>query len=357
MKYLSTIISLIIAGSVFGQDIYWTGNRDAWGGGDHNNFSTEPGGTEYVRLYGSDNAPEPQVFHHHYDENVLAQPELNVSMNRIGQTILSMNITSATPDSGFRFDTTEENSVDIVLSGPVNVHSGIHNAFNAGGIAGITLTQDAVWTVAEGAKMTWRIPLPGLTGGESLTKNGGGTLLLNGMTTGYTGQTLVNEGSFGGSATLSGTLHFAAGTNYSFSPFATTVVNGTVSFDSFGIENVDNLSADSALGTYPIMTGNVNTANLRNLGEANAVDLGDDIRAWFDLTGDVLSLVVNAPAMWAHFPIVNEIGDVDTGGLMGWINVSHGDWVYSYDFGTWVHLPEERVILGLGAWGLVMEGN
>ncbi len=52
---------------------------------------------------------------------------------------------------------------------------------------------------------------------------------------------------------------------------------------------------------------------------------------------------------WAGYPIANSNGDVDTGAWLGWINVSHGDWVWKYSTGQWVYLPEDYVTDG-GAW-------
>ena len=48
---------------------------------------------------------------------------------------------------------------------------------------------------------------------------------------------------------------------------------------------------------------------------------------------------------------------VDTGDWMGWLNVSNGDWVWSYDLGAFLYLPEEHV-MDSGAWTFVpMPGN
>lgn len=52
--------------------------------------------------------------------------------------------------------------------------------------------------------------------------------------------------------------------------------------------------------------------------------------------------------LWSGYTVL-ENGDVDTGDFLGWINVIHGDWVWSYNEGCYIYLPEEIVSVG-GAW-------
>lgn len=354
MKTYSFLLSLFAVVSVGAQDIHWTGLHNAWGGGDHVSFSTMPGGNDYVRLYGVENAPEPQVYHHYYNENVLTGSNTSISMNRTDQTMLSIDLTSATAASGFSFTTSITLSENHSLAGPINVNSGIHGFSNTGDASGITLTQSSVWTVADGAQLSWGLPLTGLSGSEGLTKRGGGTLLLDGVAFSFSGQTHIESGAFGGDASFAGDFHFGANARLLFDPFNVLSVSGSVSFDSFGIDSLGNVDLYSPIGTFRLISGNLNSANIRNVGEENAYDLGDGISAWFSIDNDGLSLVVSAPVSWAHFKVDNS-GRVDTGSVLGLINVRNGEWVYSYALKNWVYLPEDLMRLGSGAWGFVFE--
>ena len=55
---------------------------------------------------------------------------------------------------------------------------------------------------------------------------------------------------------------------------------------------------------------------------------------------------------WAGFPI-EESGNVNTGDFLGWINVNHGDWVWSYDESRFIYLPE-GIVDGRGTWLYVL---
>lgn len=57
---------------------------------------------------------------------------------------------------------------------------------------------------------------------------------------------------------------------------------------------------------------------------------------------------VEMPAMWAGYP-VDELGWVDTGTWMGFLNVIAGDWVWSASLATYIYLPESLVSPS-GAW-------
>ena len=55
--------------------------------------------------------------------------------------------------------------------------------------------------------------------------------------------------------------------------------------------------------------------------------------------------------VWAGLP-VDENGNVDTGDVLGWINVSSGNWVWSYNLEAWLYL-EEPTDLSAGVWSYV----
>lgn len=77
------------------------------------------------------------------------------------------------------------------------------------------------------------------------------------------------------------------------------------------------------------------------------------LNAFFNIDAIVLNGTVelsgNGTPRWAGYDILNEAGDVDTGNLLGFINVSNGDWVWSYNLAKWIYLPESLVTQS-GTW-------
>lgn len=121
--------------------------------------------------------------------------------------------------------------------------------------------------------------------------------------------------------------------------------------DEFGTEKT---AADFRNGTTePLVTFFMGT--VAGLAE-NPVDgdpfFVDDL--YIDVTGLNLSSPLDSdPGMsWAGYPMDAD-GWVDTGDWMGLINVV-GDFVYSYDIGSWLYLPEDHVAED-GAWTYVIK--
>lgn len=52
---------------------------------------------------------------------------------------------------------------------------------------------------------------------------------------------------------------------------------------------------------------------------------------------------------WAGYPIAPDGHSVDTTPLLGWIDITHGDWIWSYALGKYIYLPENNVSSS-GAW-------
>jgi autotransporter-associated beta strand protein len=191
--------------------------------------------------------------------------------------------------------------------------SGSSNFFRGGGTSGdLRLDVNNVTTLA------------GVTG----TTSGGGTA--TGITIGGTGQliisgsaavtdaitlqdsvrimvenslasTVVTVGAgnaIGGDGTILGSLAFASGADFLFDPLKTLTVNGaSVTFGGFGISDLIGFSAAIPDGSYTLIDGSavINTANLSNLGAANAVDLGGGRSAYFE-TGSLVLQVVPEPS-------------------------------------------------------------
>ena len=154
----------------------------------------------------------------------------------------------------------------------------------------------------------------------SLAKSGTGTWTLSGTNT-YTGDTTVIAGTLlisdtgsvtsnvtvqggariGGAGTIAGNLTLDSGSFLTFSLTDTLHVStGAVNFGlgGFGVANLSGLTNSVAAGTYQLISGTVNTANLNNVGLANAFELGGGKSAYFQIASLDL-VVVPEPATWA----------------------------------------------------------
>jgi autotransporter-associated beta strand protein len=104
--------------------------------------------------------------------------------------------------------------------------------------------------------------------------------------------------AIGGDGTIAGALTLNAGAGFVFDAAKTLTVNGaSVSFGDFGVSDLIGFSAAVPDGTYTLIDGlaAVSTANLRNLGSANAYDLGSGRSAYFE-TGSLVLKVVPEPS-------------------------------------------------------------
>lgn len=176
-------------------------------------------------------------------------------------------------------------------------------------------TSDSTFTIDGAGSATFGGVLTNGAGALlNLVKDGAGTQTLTGAHT-YAGTTdilagaLVVDGSLGssmlvdvrsgaaigGAGVIAGSLLFRDGSDLLFDAARTLTVDGaSVSFENFGISNLRGFNASVADGTYTLLAGlaNINFANLRNLGVANAYSLGDGRHAFF--TGGDLVLHVTA---------------------------------------------------------------
>lgn len=107
--------------------------------------------------------------------------------------------------------------------------------------------------------------------------------------------------AIGGNGTILGSLTFNSGADFIFDIGKTLTVNGaSVTFADFGISDLIGFSAAIGDGSYTLIDGSaiINTANLRNLGLANAVDLGGGRSAYFT-EGSLVLQVVPEPSAFA----------------------------------------------------------
>lgn len=138
--------------------------------------------------------------------------------------------------------------------------------------------------------------LTGISTYTGATTVSGGTLVVDG-TLGATNISVGSGASFGGDGSVGGAISFSGTSNLLFSTTATLDVAGTVSFTgSFGIANLSGLTNAVSDGTYTLLggSGSVSASLLNNIGVGNAFDLGLGKRAYFDLGGDNLNVVVSA---------------------------------------------------------------
>ncbi len=97
------------------------------------------------------------------------------------------------------------------------------------------------------------------------------------------GVTVQDGGRIGGEGTVFNDLHFEEGAQFDFSTSLTLNVNGTVTFDGFGIANVVADWASLDLNTpYTLIDGDINVANLANLGSGAAAEVGNGRSAYFE---------------------------------------------------------------------------
>jgi autotransporter-associated beta strand protein len=179
----------------------------------------------------------------------------------------------------FRIDANNKTT----LSGPWSATSGTGTA------TGITIGGTGVLALSgNGSLLT-----------ETITLTDTATLALDGS---LGGSVAVNSGAtLGGDGSIAGSLSLLAGAKFTFDLNKTLSVNGaTVSFGSFGVNNLVGLDSSVASGTYKLIDGTAtfNTANLNNLGAANAYDLGGGKSAYFSI-GSLDVNVVPEPSTYA----------------------------------------------------------
>lgn len=131
--------------------------------------------------------------------------------------------------------------------------------------------------------------------GTAVAVNDGGTLIVNGIindASAGSGVDITAGGTVGGDGAIIGgrNLLLREGSQFQFDPIATLSLDtgGTVFFYSdWGMANILGLDGSTDLGTYTILEGiiddtTVPEANLLNVGEGAAVNIGGDRYAFFE---------------------------------------------------------------------------
>lgn len=69
-------------------------------------------------------------------------------------------------------------------------------------------------------------------------------------------------------------------------------------------------------------------------------------------TSPRLNVLFIAVKNWASYLYYDDVGSVNTGNFIGWIDVSTAPWIYSYGLDKFIFLPEENVTPE-GAWSYI----
>jgi autotransporter-associated beta strand protein len=180
--------------------------------------------------------------------------------------------------------------------------------------SGGTMTMtNSRWSVAAAQSAHVASALQG-TGG--FVKSGEGTLILAGSNN-YIGPTVIEAGrlvidgdhaalkddmvvragaALGGGGRLGGLLALEAGAGWIFAPQSTLTVAGAI-LGGFNLSQVEGLNPATPIGRYRLIEGLVeDVEQFSPSGEASAVDLGNDRRAWLEIGPDFVELVVAPPA-------------------------------------------------------------
>ncbi|NDG86946.1 MAG: hypothetical protein EBY15_03250 [Gammaproteobacteria bacterium] len=129
---------------------------------------------------------------------------------------------------------------------------------------------------------------------------GAGTQITAGglLVTGSIGGGVVDvssAASIGGTGRIGGNLNLQSGAYFKFAPGNTLVVTGSATFGGFGVANIDGLTSSTPDGTYTLISGLVNFANVSNVGASNAYSLGGNKSAYLQ-QGSMDLVVVPEPS-------------------------------------------------------------
>ena len=131
---------------------------------------------------------------------------------------------------------------------------------------------------------------------------GAGTQITAGglLVTGSIGGGLVDvsgTASIGGPGRIGGDLNLQAGAEFSFVPGNTLAVTGSATFGGFGVDDILGLTSSTPDGTYTLMSGLINFANVSNVGASNAYSLGGNKSAYLQ-QGSLQLVVVPEPSVF-----------------------------------------------------------
>ncbi len=175
------------------------------------------------------------------------------------------------------------------------------------GSAGIILGRAQTWT-NNSTSYSLIVNAP-IAGAFAFTTHDTGTIVLGG-TNSYgslnvtSGKATLNGSIAGTIVTLTGRtgrtggdLNLQAGAMFSFVAGNTLAVTGSATFGGFSVADIQGLSSSTPDGTYTLMSGLINFANVSNVGAGNAVSLGGNKSAYLQ-QGSLQLVVVPEPSVF-----------------------------------------------------------
>ncbi|MFA5689242.1 MAG: beta-galactosidase [Kiritimatiellales bacterium] len=180
---------------------------------------------------------------------------------------------------------------DIINAGSLLIN-GASGSFNFSGTLRDGMAPDGASTfslVKEGGS-TQTFSGTGTYSGTTVVK--AGTLIIDGEFSSVTNLISVESGAvFGGNGVLGAPVSFAAGAQLAFSTKPLTAAAFT--FKNFSATDVAGIHSGVKDGTYKLLAGKINAANIKNVGKSNAVDINGR-SVYFEVNGSALNLIVGS---------------------------------------------------------------
>jgi autotransporter-associated beta strand protein len=200
-------------------------------------------------------------------------------------------------------------TIDVALAAPLTISTPLTSTAFGNSTGGLGLTKTGLGTLTLGGANTYAGTTSILAGTLALGPTASLATAAIGVASGATfdvsalsGFTLGSGQRLGGAGGILGSLSFGSGSKLVFSTTDTlTVTSGTVSFfagtpgSQFGIDDLIGLDATTPQGSYTLISGSVDPANLDNVGSGAAYSLGDGRSAYFE-SGSLSVVVVPEPA-------------------------------------------------------------
>ena len=203
-------------------------------------------------------------------------------------------------------------TIDVALAAPLTISTPLTSTAFGNSTGGLGLTKTGLGTLTLGGANTYAGTTSIVAGTLALGPTASLATAAIGVASGATfdvsalsGFTLGSGQRFGGAGGILGSLSFGSGSKLAFSMTDTlAVASGTVSFfagtpgSQFGIDDLIGLDATTPQGSYTLISGSVDPANLDNVGSGAAYSLGDGRSAYFE-SGGLSVVVVPEPGSWA----------------------------------------------------------
>jgi autotransporter-associated beta strand protein len=216
------------------------------------------------------------------------ESSVNLDGGTLDMTGGTITVDTFTLESGTLKNLSQFNSGDTTGAELVKTGAGTLNIEGDNTFTGATM-------INEGTVALITAGTNNIANSSAITVAEGATFDLSGVTNGFT---LAAGQALGGDGTIIGDLTLASGALFTFNESDTLAVTGTISFEGFSITDLEGLDSSTIAGTYNLITGNVDSTNISNIGSENAYDLGDGKLAYFEI-GSLDLVVVPEPSAFA----------------------------------------------------------